>query len=97
MFIQKNIFHIVPLPPVHLNVNRKQPERHISTIQFWYKVGFVRLYWGLPGGSEGQGPRNPQPTPSQPPGNPLGTLSIQRASKEQNAVELMAGGCGVKS
>jgi len=27
--------------------------------------------WGLTGGSEGMGPTNPQPTPSEPPLNPL--------------------------
>jgi len=41
-----------------------------------------RLYWGLPGGFEGCIPRNPQPTPSQPPANPLPTPSQVRRSEE---------------
>ena len=43
-------------------------------IYFTYDEELVILYWGFSEGSEGFTPPNPQAPPSQPPGNPLGTV-----------------------
>ncbi|MDD4970223.1 MAG: hypothetical protein PHT07_12430 [Paludibacter sp.] len=43
----------------------------------------VRVSRELAGGSEGCIPRNPQPTPRQPPGNPQATPSEVRPSEDQ--------------
>jgi len=45
----------------------------IMFIYFMYNEELVRLYWGWRGGLERFTPPNPQETPRQPPGNPLGT------------------------
>jgi len=50
----------------------------------------VRLPRELAGGFEGCIPRNPQPTPSQPPGNPLGSATRWRSSPDVDPLRCKA-------
>ena len=67
------------------------PTGIILYFRFRYKGEFERLGWGLAGGSEGYIPRNPQPTPSQPPGNPQATPRQSPLGYEQMAKKRIPG------